>query len=282
MIVCRTKQEVFSLINESNRLNQALGLVPTMGSLHRGHLSLISEALQHNDIVWVTIFVNPTQFNNKEDLTNYPKNLENDLKLIKKISNSINVFHPSETEIYDGKPFLKKYDFNRLDLELEGKFRADHFNGVATIVAKLFKLFKPSNAYFGEKDYQQTQIINRLIDLEKIDLKVIICPTIREENGLALSSRNKLLSIKNKNKSSIIYKNLVLLQKSFNKNRNKLNLEKIKSEINFVDDFKIEYLEIVNNKSLQIELKFKENESYRAFICVNVNGVRLIDNILLN
>jgi|TARA_B110000908_G_scaffold153291_1_gene189706 pantoate--beta-alanine ligase len=282
MIVCRTKQEVFSLINESNRLNQALGLVPTMGSLHRGHLSLISEALQHNDIVWVTIFVNPTQFNNKEDLTNYPKNLENDLKLIKKISNSINVFHPSETEIYDGKPFLKKYDFNRLDLELEGKFRADHFNGVATIVAKLFKLFKPSNAYFGEKDYQQTQIINRLIDLEKIDLKVIICPTIREENGLALSSRNKLLSIKNKNKSSIIYKNLVFLQKSFNKNRNKLNLEKIKSEINFVDDFKIEYLEIVNNKSLQIELKFKENESYRAFICVNVNGVRLIDNILLN
>lgn len=282
MIVCRTKQEVFSLINESNRLNQALGLVPTMGSLHRGHLSLISEALQHNDIVWVTIFVNPTQFNNKEDLTNYPKNLENDLKLIKKISNSINVFHPSETEIYDGKPFLKKYDFNRLDLELEGKFRADHFNGVATIVAKLFKLFKPSNAYFGEKDYQQTQIINRLIDLEKIDLKVIICPTIREKNGLALSSRNKLLSIKNKNKSSIIYKNLVLLQKSFNKNRNKLNLEKIKSEINFVDDFKIEYLEIVNNKSLQIELKFKENESYRAFICVNVNGVRLIDNILLN
>jgi len=282
MIVCRTKQEVFSLINESNRLNQALGLVPTMGSLHRGHLSLISEALQNNDIVWVTIFVNPTQFNNKEDLTNYPKNLENDLKLIKKISNSINVFHPSETEIYDGKPFLKKYDFNRLDLELEGKFRADHFNGVATIVAKLFKLFKPSNAYFGEKDYQQTQIINRLIDLEKIDLKVIICPTIREENGLALSSRNKLLSIKNKNKSSIIYKNLVFLQKSFNKNRNKLNLEKIKSEINFVDDFKIEYLEIVNNKSLQIELKFKENESYRAFICVNVNGVRLIDNILLN
>ena len=282
MIVCRTKQEVFSLINESNRLNQALGLVPTMGSLHRGHLSLISEALQHNDIVWVTIFVNPTQFNNKEDLTNYPKNLENDLKLIKKISNSINVFHPSETEIYDGKPFLEKYDFNRLDLELEGKFRADHFNGVATIVAKLFKLFKPSNAYFGEKDYQQTQIINRLIDLEKIDLKVIICPTIREKNGLALSSRNKLLSIKNKNKSSIIYKNLVFLQKSFNKNRNKLNLEKIKSEINFVDDFKIEYLEIVNNKSLQIELKFKENESYRAFICVNVNGVRLIDNILLN
>jgi pantoate--beta-alanine ligase len=282
MIVCRTKKEVFSLINESNRLKQALGLVPTMGSLHRGHLSLISEALQHNDIVWVTIFVNPTQFNNKEDLTNYPKNLENDLKLIKKISNSINVFHPSETEIYDGKPFLKKYDFNRLDLELEGKFRADHFNGVATIVAKLFKLFKPSNAYFGEKDYQQTQIINRLIDLEKIDLKVIICPTIREENGLALSSRNKLLSIKNKNKSSIIYKNLVFLQKSFNKNRNKLNLEKIKSEINFVDDFKIEYLEIVNNKSLQIELKFKENESYRAFICVNVNGVRLIDNILLN
>ena len=282
MIVCRTKEEVCALINESTRLKQVLGLVPTMGSLHEGHLSLISEALRHNDIVWVTIFVNPTQFDNKKDLSNYPKNLENDIQLIKKISDNINVFHPSETEIYDGKPFLKKYDFNHLDLELEGKFRADHFNGVATIVSKLFQLFKPSNAYFGEKDFQQTQIINRLIDIEKINLNMIICPTIREENGLALSSRNKLLSVKNKDKSSIIYKNLIFLQKSFIKNRNKLNLEKIKSEINFVNDFKIEYLEIVNNKSLQIELKFRENESYRAFICVNVNGVRLIDNILLN
>ena len=146
----------------------------------------------------------------------------------------------------------------------------------------MLSLFEPSNAYFGEKDYQQTQIINRLIDLEKIDVNMIICPTVREKNGLALSSRNKLLSIKNKSKSSIIYESLVFLQKSFNKNRNKLNIEKIKLKINSVNDFEIEYLEIVNNKSLQIELEFSDNESYRAFICVNVNGIRLIDNILLN
>jgi len=282
MIVCRTKHEVNSLISNSVKLNQTLGLVPTMGALHQGHLSLISEALLNNDIVWVTIFVNPTQFNNKEDLNNYPKNLRNDLDLIKKISNKINVFCPSVSEIYNGEPLLKKYDFDQLDLELEGRFRTNHFNGVATIVSKLFKLFKPLNAYFGEKDFQQTQIINRLINLEKNNVNMIICSTVREKNGLALSSRNKLLSSKNKKKSSIIYENLVFLKKAFNKKNNKLNIEKIKSKINLFDDFEVEYLEIVNNKTLQIELEFNQNESYRAFICVNVNGVRLIDNVLLN
>ena len=201
MIVCRTKHEVANLISNSVKLNQTLGLVPTMGSLHQGHLSLISEALLNNDIVWVTIFVNPTQFNDKKDFNNYPKNLEKDLDLIKNISNKINVFHPCASEIYDGKPLLKKYNFNQLDLELEGKFRSNHFNGVATIVSILFKLFQPLHAYFGEKDYQQTQIINKLVDLEKINVNMIICSTVREKNGLALSSRNKLLSIKNKEKS---------------------------------------------------------------------------------
>jgi pantoate--beta-alanine ligase len=282
MIVCRTIQEVASLISDSIKLNQTLGLIPTMGSLHQGHLSLISEAFLNNDIVWVTIFVNPTQFNNREDLKSYPKNLENDLLLIKKISTKINVFHPSETEIYDGRPFLKKYDFNHLDLELEGKFRTNHFNGVATIVSKLLKLFKPLNAYFGEKDYQQTQIINRLIDLEKIDVNIVICKTIREKNGLALSSRNKLLSKKNKEKASIIYESLIYLKKSFDHKPNKSLIDKIRSTINSFNDFQLEYLEIVNNKSLQIELDFDQNQSYRAFICINVNGVRLIDNILLN
>ena len=282
MIVCRTKHEVANLISNSVKLNQTLGLVPTMGSLHQGHLSLISEALLNNDIVWVTIFVNPTQFNDKKDFNNYPKNLKKDLDLIKNISNKINVFHPCVSEIYDGKPLLKKYNFNQLDLELEGKFRSNHFNGVATVVSILFKLFQPLHAYFGEKDYQQTQIINKLIDLEKINVNMIICSTVREKNGLALSSRNKLLSIKNKEKSSIIFESLLFLKKAFNKNINKLYLEEIKSTINLFNDFEVEYLEVVNNKSLQIELELNEHESYRAFICVNVNGVRLIDNILLN
>jgi len=282
MIVCRTKHEVANLISNSVKLNQTLGLVPTMGSLHQGHLSLISEALLNNDIVWVTIFVNPTQFNDKKDFNNYPKNLEKDLDLIKNISNKINVSHPCASEIYDGKPLLKKYNFNQLDLELEGKFRSNHFNGVATIVSILFKLFQPLHAYFGEKDYQQTQIINKLIDLEKINVNMIICSTVREKNGLALSSRNKLLSIKNKEKSSIIFESLLFLKKAFNKNINKLYLEEIKSTINLFNDFEVEYLEVVNNKSLQIELELNEHESYRAFICVSVNGVRLIDNILLN
>jgi len=282
MIVCSRKQEVMELISDSIKLNKTIGLVPTMGSLHEGHLSLISEALANNDIIWVTIFVNPTQFNNSDDLKNYPKNFKEDLNLIKKISNNINIFHPNEMEIYDGKPLLKVYDFNSLDLELEGKYRASHFNGVATVVSKLLNLFKPTNAYFGEKDYQQTQIINRLIGIEKIEVNLIICPTKRDKNGLALSSRNKLLSKKNKKKSSIIYESLIYLKKYFQNKPVPLIINEVKTKINSFQDFQIEYLEIVNNKSLQLESNYDKNKVYRAFICVSVKGVRLIDNILLN
>ena len=282
MAIYFKKNEVRRKVKDAVFLKKTIGLVPTMGSLHQGHVSLIKKAEKDNDIVWVSIFVNPTQFNSSADLIKYPKNLEKDVKLIKKISYKIEIFSPNEIEIYDGTPKLKVYDFEKLDQELEGKFRKNHFNGVATIVSKLLNLFKPSNVYFGEKDYQQTQIIKKLIFLEKINVKMIICPTIREKNGLALSSRNNLLSNSEKADSSIIYNSLKVLKNNFKT----LNLNKIKKdiiiEINKNKNLKVEYFEVVNASTLQIDSKVNPKESYRAFICVKANEVRLIDNILLN
>ena len=282
MAIYFKKNEVRRKVKDAIFLKKTIGLVPTMGSLHQGHVSLIKKAEKDNDIVWVSIFVNPTQFNSSADLIKYPKNLEKDVKLIKKISDKIEIFSPNEIEIYDGTPKLKVYDFEKLDQELEGKFRKNHFNGVATIVSKLLNLFKPSNVYFGEKDYQQTQIIKKLIFLEKINVKMIICPTIREKNGLALSSRNNLLSNSERADSSIIYNSLKVLKNNFKT----LNLNKIKKdiiiEINKNKNLKVEYFEVVNASTLQIDSKVNLKESYRAFICVKANEVRLIDNILLN
>ncbi|SUZ64895.1 uncharacterized protein METZ01_LOCUS17749 [marine metagenome] len=276
------KEEVTKLIKQTISSENSIGLVPTMGSLHKGHLSLIKQAIDSNDIVWVSIFINPTQFNNQKDFKKYPKNLAKDIDLIESISDKINVFVPNEKEMYNGMPKLQIYDFNNLDVELEGKYRKKHFNGVATIVSKLLTLFKPNDVYFGEKDYQQTQIIGQLIRLEKINVNIIICPTVREKNGLALSSRNNLLSNSEREESSIIFKSLTLLKKNFNH----LKLESIKKSIiksiQKNKKFKVEYLEIADSKTLQIHKKINPKKSYRAFICVNINHVRLIDNLLLN
>ncbi len=282
MVIYFKKNEVIRKVNDAILLNKTIGLVPTMGSLHQGHISLIKKAKKDNDIVWVSIFVNPTQFNSSDDLIKYPKNLKKDAELIEKISGKIEIFSPNEIEIYDGTPKLKVYDFEKLDQELEGKFRKNHFNGVATIVSKLLNLFNPSNVYFGEKDYQQTQIIKKLIFLEKIRVRMVICPTIREKNGLALSSRNNLLSNSERADSSIIYKSLKILKNNFKTT----NLSQIKKDIiikiNKKKNFKVEYLEVVNASTLQIDSKINPKESYRSFICVKANEVRLIDNILLN
>ena len=282
MVIYFKKNEVIRKVNDAILLNKTIGLVPTMGSLHQGHISLIKKAKKDNDIVWVSIFVNPTQFNSSDDLIKYPKNLKKDAELIEKISGKIEIFSPNEIEIYDGTPKLKVYDFEKLDQELEGKFRKNHFNGVATIVSKLLNLFNPSNVYFGEKDYQQTQIIKKLIFLEKIRVRMVICPTIREKNGLALSSRNSLLSNSERADSSIIYKSLKILKNNFKTT----NLSQIKKDIiikiNKKKNFKVEYLEVVNASTLQIDSKINPKESYRSFICVKANEVRLIDNILLN
>ena len=252
-----------------------------MGSLHQGHLSLLKKAVQSCEVVWVTIFVNPTQFNNKQDLNNYPKNIKKDLKMIYEISKNIFVFNPEISEMYENKLKIENFDFQDLDKELEGKYRNNHFSGVGTIVSKLFNLFKPTKAFFGEKDFQQTRIIDRLIKIKNFQTELVICPTVREQNGLALSSRNALLSSINKEKAAVIYNKLIYCKENFEKTSFKNIYNNCKEEINSISHFELEYLELVNNESLEKEQKIDANNSYRIFICVLVNGVRLIDNILV-
>ena len=282
MLIVYRKEKVRKLIKQSISSGESIGLVPTMGSLHKGHLSLIKQAKDNHDVVWVSIFINPTQFNDQKDFKKYPKNLEKDIDLIKSISDIINVFVPNEKEMYDGIPKLKIYDFKNLDIELEGKYRKNHFNGVATIVSKLLTLFKPNNVYFGEKDYQQTQIIKELVIIENITVNIIVCSTVREKNGLALSSRNNLLSNFEKEKSSIIFESLTFLKKNFNIAKLDSIKRSIIKSIEKNKNFKVEYLEIADSKTLEIHKKINPSKSYRAFICVNINEVRLIDNLLLN
>ena len=275
------KSQVEISIDKAISLKKTIGLVPTMGSLHLGHLSLLKKAVQSCEVVWVTIFVNPTQFNSKQDLNNYPKNITKDLEMIYEVSKNINVFNPEISEMYENKLKIENFDFQNLDKELEGKYRNNHFSGVGTIVSKLFNIFKPNKAFFGEKDFQQTRIIDRLIKIKKFQTELIICPTVREKNGLALSSRNALLSTENKNKAAIIYKTLIYFKENLSKSTFQKIYNDCKKEINSLDDFELEYLEITENETLKKVKKIEANKSFRIFICVLVNGVRLIDNILV-
>lgn len=282
MIVCYLKSEVKNELKANIANKDIIGLVPTMGSLHKGHLSLIKTAVENCNQVWVSIFINPTQFNNESDLKNYPKNIKKDISLIESVSKKIKVFCPEINEMYEKGLNYNQYNFNSIDSKLEGKYRKGHFNGVATIVSKLFELFKPNQAFFGEKDFQQTQIVKRLIDLEKHKTKLIICPTVREKNGLAMSSRNNLLSQKNRENSSIIFHNLNYVKTHFKKTDFDQIISKCIKSINSYDGFKTEYFEIVDSFSLSKQKKYCENKSYRVFVSVIVDEVRLIDNILLN
>ena len=282
MIVCYLKSEVKNELKANIANKDIIGLVPTMGSLHKGHLSLIKTAVENCNQVWVSIFINPTQFNNESDLKNYPKNIKKDISLIESVSKKIKVFCPEINEMYEKGLNYNQYNFNSIDSKLEGKYRKGHFNGVATIVSKLFELFKPNQAFFGEKDFQQTQIVKRLIDLEKHKTKLIICPTVREKNGLAMSSRNNLLSQKNRENSSIIFHNLNYVKTHFKTIDFDQIISKCIKSINSYDGFKTEYFEIVDSFSLSKQKKYCENKSYRVFVSVMVDEVRLIDNILLN
>ncbi len=275
------KSQVEISIEKAISLKKTIGLVPTMGSLHLGHLSLLKKAVQSCEVVWVTIFVNPTQFNSKQDLNNYPKNITKDLEMIYEVSKNINVFNPEISEMYENKLKIENFDFQNLDKELEGKYRNNHFSGVGTIVSKLFNIIKPTKAFFGEKDFQQTRIIDRLIKIKNFQTELIVCPTIREKNGLALSSRNALLSTENKNKAAIIYKTLIYCKENLPKSTFQKIYNDCKKEINSLDDFELEYLEITENETLKKVKKIEANKSFRIFICVLVSGVRLIDNILV-
>ena len=260
---------------------KAVGLVPTMGALHEGHLSLIQKALSENDIVVVSIFVNPTQFNNAEDLEKYPRNLSGDIKTIERLSQEVVIFAPEISEMYESTPKAISFDFGGLDKVMEGKFREGHFQGVATIVEKLFELVKPTRAYFGEKDYQQILIIKSMLEQRKLPVTLVPCPIVREESGLAMSSRNERLSPEGRKQAAFIYSVLQEAQKLFT-TASVAEVEAfVKEQFSQKEGFDLEYFTITKADTLEEITEKDPSESYRAFITVYVEGVRLIDNIAL-
>lgn len=281
MVLVTTKKELISYLPSSQN-NMRLGLVPTMGALHLGHLSLVSKALSENKKVVVSIFVNPTQFDNPEDLKKYPKTLEADMKLLASISEEIIVFAPTIEEIYDKKVETKSYQFHDLDKVMEGEFRDDHFNGVGTIVEALLRLVKPNRAYFGEKDFQQLQIIKKMVELEKIPVEIIGCPIVREPSGLAMSSRNERLSKSLRNEASFIYKTLKIAQNKFGTNSAQYVKEWVQKQFKKHSHLELEYIEIADVHTLTPVQKKQKKTKYRAFIAVYADDIRLIDNIALN
>tara|TARA_R110002153_G_scaffold85253_2_gene213007 strand:- start:3853 stop:4710 length:858 start_codon:yes stop_codon:yes gene_type:complete len=281
MLVIETKNKLKEVLSKLDD-NLSLGLVPTMGALHKGHASLIQKAVNENDRVVVSIFVNPTQFNNKEDLDKYPKTLESDIKLISSISKDIIVFTPAVSEIYTDSVVPKIYDFEGLDKIMEGEFRDDHFNGVGTIVEELLTIIKPKKAYFGEKDFQQLRIIQKLTEIQHIPVEIIGCEIIREDHGLAMSSRNERLSKKIRQKAAFIYKTLQTAKNKFGM-ENALNVKDwVINEFQKNDEFQLEYFDITDVETLTPINNKINNVKYRAFIAVYIEDVRLIDNIALN
>ncbi|MEZ2413490.1 pantoate--beta-alanine ligase [Muriicola sp. E247] len=276
------KKELLSHLNSKKVESGTLGLVPTMGALHEGHLSLVQKALAENERIVVTIFVNPTQFNNTEDLKKYPKTLKADLALLEGLSENITVFAPAVEELYNEDIVSKQYSFDGLDKVMEGEFRGGHFNGVATIVEMLFDLIRPDKAYFGEKDFQQLQVVTRLSESLPFKVEVIGCPIVRETNGLAMSSRNSLLSEQMRMKAGLIYRTLKEVKRMFGTENATTISEYVSRVFASEQDMKLEYFQIADVQTLTPMIRKQKNRKYRGFIAVYAEGVRLIDNIAVN
>lgn len=272
-----------SLQNELKKLaeNKTIGLVPTMGALHKGHLSLIETAKAENDITVVSIFVNPTQFDKQEDLTNYPRTLESDLELLKDVKCDV-VYVPSPEDIYNNNVISEKFDFDGLEKEMEGKHRKGHFDGVGTIVKKLFEAVRPTNAYFGEKDFQQLQIIKKLVEKYHIPVKVIGCEIYREKDGLAMSSRNLRLTEQQRKEAPFIYKTLKKAKQLFIEKPITEVKKWVEKEFAKNQTLILEYFDIADINTLKSAKRKGRKAKYRGFIAVYADNIRLIDNIPLN
>jgi len=264
----------------SREQGNSLGLVPTMGALHNGHLSLVAKAVRENNTVVVSIFVNPTQFNNAQDLAQYPQQLTADIALLKTISEDLLVFTPSVKEMYPEGLGAKPYSFNGLDRRWEGEDRPGHFQGVGTVVEKLFEMVRPNQAYFGEKDFQQLAIIRDLVRQKAFGISIVGCPIVRESYGLAMSSRNERLKPLDRVAAAVIYKTLkIAAQKALAQNLLiEITHEAIK-EIHALENTAVFYFEFVNARSLEPIKTLENPENTRIITAVNFKGVRLLDNI---
>lgn len=279
MNVFNNKVDLNHFINTNSSLNSTIGFVPTMGALHAGHLSLLQKSTENNSLTVISIFVNPTQFNNQEDLAKYPRTLDNDVEKIKTVSNKIIVYAPTVDDIYEGNTKSNHYDFDGLEHQMEGKFRPGHFDGVGTVVKRLFEIVNPTNAYFGEKDFQQLQIVKKLVEKEHLPVNIIGCPIFREPNGLAMSSRNERLTSEEKEKASMIFKTITEAKKLFGTKSAKEVSEFVSKTFKNNQSFELEYFEIANEATLLPCVRKSKDKKYRGFIAVFVNNIRLIDTI---
>lgn len=282
MRIFNKQSELTAFLKSISSNEISIGFVPTMGALHKGHLSLLETALAQNSLVVMSIFVNPTQFNNPEDLAKYPRTLDADVEKIKTVSPEIIVYAPTVDDIYEGKTVSQHFDYDGIENQMEGKFRPGHFDGVGTIVKRLFEIVKPTNAYFGEKDFQQLQIVKKLVSKYKIPVNIVGCPIYREANGLAMSSRNERLSAEERKEAAMIYQTILEAKKQFGtKSANEVTkwVEKVFSKQN---RFELEYFQIADEATLLPCIRKNKNKSYRIFIAVFVNKIRLIDTISVN
>jgi len=279
MKVFHTISEATGYLKLHKEQGKKIGLVPTMGALHQGHISLVKKARYENDIVICSIFVNPIQFNNPEDLAKYPRNLDSDLEYLNKADCDM-VFVPSEKEMYP-EPVNTVYDFGKLDKVMEGRFRPGHFNGVAIVVHRLFEILPADNAYFGEKDFQQLTIIKKMVKDFSLPVTIVPCPIVREADGLAMSSRNQRLLPEERAVAPLIFSCLHKAAESYSSFTPEGLKQMICNDIKQSPHFRVEYLEIVDMDSLMPINDW--NESKQVIICAAVflGQVRLIDNIIL-
>jgi len=277
MIVYRTKNDLTGHLNSLRAENLSIGLVPTMGALHLGHLSLVEKAAAENDMVVVSIFVNPTQFNDPSDLEHYPRTLDRDLEMLQKWETDL-VFVPSVKEMYPEED-ERNFDLDPLDKVMEGKHRPGHFKGVAQIVSKLFQLTLPKRAYFGQKDFQQLVIVRRLTEILGMDVQIVSCPIMREKDGLAMSSRNERLSKEERKLAPYIYETLKLAgEKQVELSPPELK-EWVRERFDLKPELRLEYFEIVDDKELMSIYDWKEEVNKVACMAVQLGSVRLIDNL---
>jgi pantoate--beta-alanine ligase len=282
MLIFNKQEDLAAHLHAHTNPQVSIGFVPTMGALHEGHLSLLRASLQQNRFTVLSIFVNPTQFNNPEDLLKYPRTLDNDVKLVETVSPDIIVYAPSVEDIYNGNTKAETFDFDGLELVMEGEFRPGHFDGVGTVVKRLFEIVRPQYAYFGEKDFQQLQIVKKLVEKEQLPVSIVPCPIFREANGLAMSSRNERLSADERAQAALIYNTLQTAKSWFEKQDAHWVANWVKEQFKNHPLFELEYFTIADEaRLLPCETK-DPTQKYRAFIAVFANKIRLIDTISLN
>ncbi len=279
MQILKTVTGANAYVAEVKKSGKTIGFVPTMGALHAGHLALLNRATLDNDIVACSIFVNPIQFNNKDDLKNYPRPIADDIHKLEDLACDM-LFYPDVSEMYPD-PVIDKYDFGMMDKVMEGKFRPGHFNGVAVVVRKLFEILTPDRAYFGLKDYQQLRIIETMTGELELPVEIVACPTVRANDGLAMSSRNARLSAQERRIAPAIYKVLNELKNKAGKSPVKELEQWATGMLGNYEDMNVEYLQIVDAKTLLPISDWNDSKNVVVCTAVHLGKVRLIDNVVI-